>query len=1065
MQKNPGGKTSQKRGLGPIATRSSSGGSTRSDASDDLGGLLQLASQVYSGGTSSSSSSSTFSPTRYVGESKSSEGASASGSPSTSASSSSLSSATIPLANPVFGSRVGGSVSLPAGSPAPVAATTTGGTITAGASTPFTEAQKELLRQNFLMVENSPMLSKVTNSVFADADLRAVLNGNQTSQQRIHHMKHIAEILKSQLSAGQLSDAAKINVQQLLRTLQSKIALAEQGESLAAGIRPPPGTTAATAAAAPVRAPMGCPCPELVAAIQALGATMGSAGSAAIQAQISAIQQQLTALQTQSSGLADAERRIAQAETRSNAAQAEVIRLQGELTAARASATAAGSSSSAPDRSAEIAGLRTDLATAQGELATARADLATARADLATARADLATAQGELTASAAQHTNAITLKDGEIAGLTANITTLNAQIAAMQATTAQSASNATASTDELRQANSELLAQLGAATTAHAEEKGGLEAQVAAITALHVQQQAAAAKCNQELAKIKSDQEVFLGNMDIGYGMSTFQEISDGYLAVTTELSVANKKVADSNEQVAEAEARIAQLEPENAMLTSESASKTQEIENLRAELAALKATSDNRIANAETSSQAEAAAKAELTERLATIEAAKAACDTAATKTAADLASLRGELDVVRGALDAKTRALETVERSVGESNRILDDLRRLLPNGHDFKDSVRSIQKQLEAATAAKTACEGIIADKTTKLEQIQNEIAQKVAQIATIQSALDAEKQKSVGLNDQLKAAQEKTAANVAAARATATTAQQSALDEMQAQLRAATDAAEKARIDCEISTQLKDGKIANLEAQVQHYINRCGNVLQKVAIIDRAVEERSRSRASSIDASSGVPQTYASAAAKAPHTTVPGGVGKGGGTKLASVAPTPSASFEGVEFARNPLYTEKTSLLPSSGGQSSGTSLFSRFGLGGATPKTGRKVGGDTLLTSNPMFSPEEELITSGSSMSLPPIPIKSGISKVTPQPSFEFGEFKSNPLRATTSSTPETASVPAVSVRSPPAAPGGKSSAQSTDGIVSTSNPYARSNKLQTKTNKKKSPRKTRKNRK
>ena len=910
------------------------------------------------------------------------------------------------------------------------------------------------------------MVSTATGAAFTDAELRAVLNGNQTPQQRIGHMKHIVGILKAQQSAAQLSEAAKLNIQEMLRTLQSKIALAEQGESLASGVRPPPQSRATAAATgAPVGASMGCPCPELVAAIQALGATMGSAGSAAIQAQITAIQQQLAALQAQSTGLADAERRVQAADARSNAAQAEVSRLQGELTRARAAATtatAAGSSSSAPDRSAEIASLTADLAAARAELATARTDLATARADLATARADLATAQGELTASAAQHTNAITLKDGEIAGLTANINTLTAQIAAIQATTAQSASNASASVDELRQTSNQLMAQLEAATTAHAEEKAGLEAQLAATNALHVQQQAAAAKCNQELAKLKSDQEVFLGNMELAYGKSTFQEISDGYLAVTTELSEAKRGRAD-------ADARIAELEPINATLTSESGSKTEEIERLRADLETLTATSDTRIAEAATSSEAEAAAKAELTERLAAAEAAKAACDAAAVKTAADLASLRGELDAVRAALDAKTRVLETAERSAGESNRILEDLRRLLPKG-DLKDSIRSLQNQLEAVTAAKTVCDGTLADKTTKLEQIQNEIAQKAAQITTIQSALDAEKLRSVGLNDQLKAAQEKTAANVAAARATATTAQQSALDDMRAQLLAATGAAEKARTDCEISIQLKDGKIANLEAQVQHYINRCGNVLQKVAKIDRAVEERSI--ASSIDASSGVPQTYASAAAKAPHTTVP--VGRGGGTKPVSVVTKPSASFEGVEFAHNPLYSEKTSLLPSSSGTSSGTNLFRRFGLGGATRKNGRKTEGNASLTSNPMFTNGAELLPRGKTSasagggSKSVTPIKSGISKVAPQPSFasaEFGNSILNPLRSTTSPTPETASVPAVSVRSPPAAPGGKSSAQSTDGTVSVSNPFAGNKKLQTKKRGNNYKRKTRKNRK
>ncbi len=798
------------------------------------------------------------------------------------------------------------------------------------------------------------MVSKATGAAFTDAELRAVLNGNQTPQQRIGHMKHIVGILKAQQSAAQLSEAAKLNIQEMLRTLQNKIALAEQGESLASGVRPPPQSRATAAATgAPVGASMGCPCPELVAAIQALGTTLGSSGSAAIQAQITAIQQQLAALQAQSTGLADAERRV-------QAARAEVVRLEGELTGARATAT--GSSSSA-------------------------------------------------------------------------------------------------SADELRQTSNQLMAQLEAATTAHAEEKAGLEAQLAATNALHVQQQAAAAKCNQELAKLKSDQEVFLGNM----GKSTFQEISDGYLAVTKELSEAKRSLAT-------AEARIAELEPMNATLTSESGSKTEEIERLRADLETLTATSDKRIAEAATSSEEEAAAKAELTERLAAAEAAKAACDAAAIKTAADLANLRGELDAVRAALDAKTRVLETAERSAGESTRLVEDIAKLLPRG-DIKYNIRYIKNQLEAVTAAKTVCEGTLADKTNKLEQIQNEIAQKAAQITTIQSALDAEKQRSVGLNDQLKAVQEKTAANVAAARATATTAQQSALDDMQAQLQAVTDAAEKARTDCEIIIHQKDGKIAYLEGQLQHHINSYGYVRKQAHEIDHAVEERSRSRASSKDASSGVSQASASAAAKAP---VPGVVGRGGGTKPVSVVTTPAASFEGVEFAHNPLYADKTSLSPSSSGTSSGTNLFRRFGLGGATRKNGRKTEGNASLTSNPMYAPGGELLPSGKpsasagGVSKSVTPIKPRTSTVASQPSFasaEFGNSKINPLRATTSSTPETASVPVVSVRSPPAAPGGKPSVGSTNEIVSTSNPYAGDKKLQTKKRGNNYKRKTRKNRK
>ena len=924
----------------------------------------------------------------------------------------------------------------------------------------FTPEEKARLREDLLMVGDSPMQSAVESRLFTTEELRAHLT-IETVPQMMHYWRHVAEILRQQILVPQLSDGAKIKLQELRRSILNRIRVLETEAGLALEIRPPPRGGIARPPPRSGSASGACPCPDVAIAIQELATAMGASSTAAtVQPQIDQINQNLAIL------FGGATRRAEDAEARANEANAANIVLQRQLrecggrgASDLSSSSAEGKESTYSDRIYDLENqLRETQANAAREAQNlsqaTEARLAQATNEITGFRTTIDALQRASTLATAQHERAITLKDSQIAGLTANITTLTAQIAAKQEATVQSATNAS-SVVELRQSIDDLTAQLRAATTAHAEERAGLEARLVEVTNSYDQQQATVTKCNQDFAALQAKYQAASGALRD----SSTEDLAQRVTAVVAALTEARGRAAECDERLEATMGRIAELEAEIARIRSESNSKTEEMDGLHAQVADLKAASNAMIAAATSSSETDEAAKTALKSRL------KVAEDDAV-ETAEVLVSLRRELDATRNALDLKNQTLETATQSAIKSNQLLSDVRRLLPNGHDLKDSIQEILRRLEATSAEKTACEAALNDKTTRLEQNQSDMAKKVAEIEKLQTNLEEQTQRSDRLNDQLKAAQEKTAANVAAARATATTAQQQALDEMQAQLGAATDAAEKARTDYEISTQLKDGNIANLEAQLQHYKDRCGNVLQKVAKIDRAVEERSR--ASSIDASSGAPRASASAAVKAP---VPGGVGRGGGTNLVSAATTPAASLEGVEFAGNPLRTKTTSPLPSSSGKLSGTNLFRRFGLGGATRKNGRKVDGDTSLTSNPMFatgaelSPSGKTTAGGGSKSVSPIPIKSGIRQSTPQSSVAFGDFTLNPLRATTSPTPETASVSVIRARSPPAAPGGKSSAQSTGEIVLANNPYADSKKLKAKKGRINYKRKTRKNRK
>ena len=1004
-----------------------------------------------------------------------------------------LASATVPLAGTAFGIRAsaGGSASVAAGSGAPVTAAGSGAPVTAGGrtaggaapGTPYTNEQKERLRQSFLMVGDAPMQSAADGASFSDEDLRAFLNDNRTPQQLLRYWQHVGEILKKQMSAGQLSSSAKINVGNLQREIENKIEAARHGGALAAGIPIPPGTAAgfggsSSATAAPGSSgsssgiatggsgglpPVGCPCPEIATAIQALSATMGTSGSAAIQAQITGIEQRLAALQLA------AEQRVLAAEAARNAAQAEALRLQGELTAARAAATSGSSSSSASSSVADaatIADLTTRLqmqssehVARNNELIAARADIVALNTQIQQAQAAAATQAAQLQQENMQLRTESTTKDGDIARLTASNAALSQQITTMQAVTAQSASNANASAAQLRTANTELLTQLQAATAAHATEKAELEAQLAAMAALHSQQQAAAAQCNQELAALTSSQETFLQSM----GELSFQDILAAQEALSNELSETKTREAECNTRLSEVTARIAQLQPENASLKSESSSKTQEIERLDKELLALKATSDASIANAKTSSEAEAAAKEALMERLNAVEAAKTACDAAASQTATELATLRGTLASLEGEIETTKQSLEAVTQAEAQATQTLTTLGNLFP-GKDLATSIQTLKTNLEKISAEKADCDEAVAARDANIvelrkenEKVQAEIVAKVAEITMIKSSLDVERNKSNSLETQIKDLGEKTAANVTAARETASTAQKKALDELTAQLEAAIAALKKAQSEYKTDITLKDAKIAGLEAHVKSLIGKRGHVATVVNTIEEGERARSRSptshtKSSSTSASAVPPGEGGRGRSTIPTTKASAG---GGGEKPKGSSTATTGSGEVVKLTTSPLHGGES--------QSASSSASSQS----ASASSGSPV--DLTSVVNPMGQRPQSSVAS---MSLSPIPLPSAT-----QSRAGGAGLTSNPLY-----TPTSASAVATVLTPPTGKPGSKPSAgggggklpvvssvattaASAEQLQQTSNPFAGNNKLKTKKRRNNYKRKTRKNRK
>jgi chromosome segregation ATPase len=436
----------------------------------------------------------------------------------------------------------------------------------------------------------------------------------------------------------------------------------------------------------------------------------------------------------------------------------------------------------------------------------------------------------------------------DITRLRAREAALQEQIAAIEASTVRNASMKNATTKELQRSNAELSVQLKAANAAHAKEVAELTASRATLNDRYNKERLVSAKFGEELAALQRKYDAASNAL----GDPSTEDLAERVRNSLAELEDVRRRAAECNEQLEAIRARVVELEEANGVLAGNLATKEEEMQRLRAaknvaddavvklssekaeltaglgstvadverlaaEVADLKVNSNTAISKAKTTSAEEAAAKVALTERLTAAEAARDEYNAAATNTAAELAQVKGQLA--------------------------------------EAKASAADMEQRLKDASEARDQCEEALAGKNNELahiEQTLTGLASKAAELEESQAELAAAREVSESLRSQLESIRDSTAANVAAAKANASTAQKKALDDMEAQLSAANAATEQARASLATTTEEKDATITALTRELEVLRHPPGYVRQRVVGIEEKVAEqasRPSSRASS------------------------------------------------------------------------------------------------------------------------------------------------------------------------------------------------------------------------
>jgi DNA repair exonuclease SbcCD ATPase subunit len=561
---------------------------------------------------------------------------------------------------------------------------------------------------------------------------------------------------------------------------------------------------------------------------------MQTAGAPSLQQELTNISTQIAALATALNAQGTAS---SSAASPSNPALAglhnDFVALQAEV-ARIANALANPSSASANPASANpaLTTLQQDLQAATDALAAANTSHAT---DLATAASNHAAA---LAAANTSHAAALAVKDGDLTTLRVEKAGLKAQLDALQPSNSSSSSSATRTPEKLENENASLQASLTAANEAHANVKAALDKRVEDLTLSNETQTA-------EIEQYAQD----IGNLRNAFAEESqnFRDESkvqiDALAKLESELNAAKEAAA----KVAEATARISTLEGQNGTLTTQVASMTAELDALNAASAA----AVTKAAQNATSEQA--AAIAALRAEVDAAKAAKAACEQAAQKAQQQCAFEHGAAEALQEEYEALVAKINEGEYGstyvelpniIAKVQYIQDYITRIKSekakcdeNLEQQKAALQEVTNALQSNSSGTStlSTEALVAQINalrllgpennalkSQMEQLNNLVAAREATIAANKVTLEALGSASKSLEAQLESMTKKSAANVAAARATATTAQKQALDELIAELAAVTDALTRERTTCANTTREQAAEIAKLTAERKTYL---------------------------------------------------------------------------------------------------------------------------------------------------------------------------------------------------------------------------------------------------
>ena len=493
--------------------------------------------------------------------------------------------------------------------------------------------------------------------------------------------------------------------------------------------------------------------------------------------------------------------------------------------------------------------------------------------------------------------NILQSRDLEIIELKSQIANLASQIKATELTNKQALNaagkNKNATATELNKLNATLQASLEAANNAHAAEKASLEARVqgletnlAAKTEESSHFEADLHAAQEANAQISTDVSTILGDLDLG--VSETDSVTQKVQALKNAYNDLLSQLANATGHATEASARVTELESERATRMSELDALRDEVDRKNTELEALKASSAANIAKTKANaSTKEATAISQLQAQLETVKAAQKASEEAARKATEDLAAAQGELTTVRARveeLQAQLTALNGIlpsnsentadlgprikklQKDLADANSRYESLleqqgAQVAELAHAFssyplakfnssKDNLPALIERVrnlvlshvQMVTEAK-ATELKLKELETRCAKNVAELTAKSAELATAQTALEAERNASSNLTTELNAIRAKTAQNIENAKRTATTAQQKVIAEAQAQLHAAEAATTEARRQCDQTTIQHMSQITNLTGQLSSLKENTRAQVQEIqALLAKANNEK-------------------------------------------------------------------------------------------------------------------------------------------------------------------------------------------------------------------------------